>query len=95
MVLGSRSRGRRRRAHGTAGKPAFLFPEMLNPQFVDEGWYPQFIDYFHLSFTAATAFSPTDVSAIRPWAKTLMMLEEMISLAVAILVVARAVNILK
>jgi hypothetical protein len=68
---------------------------MVNPQFVDQGWYPKFIDYFHLSFSAATAFSPTDVSAIRPWAKCLMMLEEMISLAVAVLVVARAVNILK
>ena len=83
------------RARGTTAKPAFLFPEMVNPQFVDQGWYPKFIDYFHLSFSAATAFSPTDVSAIRPWAKCLMMLEEMISLAVAILVVARAVNILK
>ena len=83
------------RARGTTAKPAFLFPEMVNPQFVDQGWYPKFIDYFHLSFSAATAFSPTDVSAIRPWAKCLMMLEEMISLAVAVLVVARAVNILK
>ncbi len=53
---------------------------MLNPQFVDEGWYPQFIDYFTLSFSAATAFSPTDVSAIKPWAKSLMMLEEALSL---------------
>lgn len=83
------------RARGTTAKPAFIFPEMLNPQFVDEGWYPQFIDYFTLSFSAATAFSPTDVSAIRPWGKILMMLEETISLVVAILVVARAVNILK
>ena len=32
-------------------------------------WYPKFIDYLHLSFTTEMAFSPTDVSAIRPWAK--------------------------
>ncbi len=83
------------RGRGTTAKPAFIFPEMVNPEFVDEGWYPQFIDYFTLSFSAATAFSPTDVSAIRPWGKILMMLEETISLVVAILVVARAVNILK
>ena len=75
--------------------PAFIFPEMINPHFVEAGWYPKFVDYFHLSFTAATAFSPTDVSAIKPWAKLTMMLEETISLLVAILVVARAVNILK
>jgi hypothetical protein len=41
------------------------------------------------------AFSPTDVSAIRPWAKLMMMAEAVISLLVAILVVSRAVNILK
>jgi hypothetical protein len=41
------------------------------------------------------AFSPTDVSAIKPWAKLMMMAEEVISLLVAILVVSRAVNILR
>ena len=82
------------RAHGE-GEPAFIFPEMTNSQYVAVDWYPKFIDYLHLSFTTATAFSPTDVSAIRPWAKLLMMAEEAISLVVAVLVVARAVNILK
>jgi hypothetical protein len=60
-----------------------------------QAWYPKFVDYLHLSFTTATAFSPTDVSAIRPWSKLMMMAEEAISLIVAILVVARALNILK
>jgi hypothetical protein len=82
------------RAHGR-GRPAFVFPEMTNAQYVEVGWYPKFVDYLHLSFTAATAFSPTDVSAIKPWAKLLMMTEEAISLIVAVLVVARAVNILQ
>lgn len=82
------------RAHGE-GTPAFVFPEMTNAEHVDPGWYSQFVDYLHLSFTTATAFSPTDVSAIRPWAKLLMMAEEAISLVVAVLVVARAVNILE
>jgi hypothetical protein len=35
------------------------------------------------------------VSAVRSWAKILMMAEAAISLIVAVLVVARAVNILK
>jgi hypothetical protein len=68
---------------------------MTNAQYVGPDWYPKFMDYFHLSFATATAFSPTDVSAIRPWAKLMMMTEEAISLVVAILVVSRAVNILK
>ncbi len=83
------------RARGATEHPAFIFPEMINPQFVLTGWYPRFVDYLHLSFTAATAFSPTDVSAVKPWAKLMMMAEESISLIVALLVVARAVNILK
>jgi hypothetical protein len=83
------------RARGTAILPAFVFPEMTNEQYAEPGWYPKFMDYLHLSFATATAFSPTDVSAIRPWAKLMMTAESAISLVVAILVVARAVNILK
>ena len=83
------------RALGSGTAPAFLFPEMLNPELVGDGWYPSFVDYLHLSFSTAMAFSPTDVSAIKPWAKLMMMAEETISLVVGILVVARAVNILQ
>ena len=80
------------RARGAGGRIAFIFPEMSNLQYVGADWYPRFVDYLHLSFTTATAFSPTDVSAIRSWAKLMMMAEEAISLLVALLVVARAVN---
>jgi hypothetical protein len=80
------------RARGADGRTAFIFPEMSNLQYVGADWYPKFVDYLHLSFTTATAFSPTDVSAIRPWAKLMMMAEEAISLLVALLVIARAVN---
>ena len=83
------------RARGSGRPPAFVFPEMTYAEYVGPGWYPKFLDYFHLSFTTAMAFSPTDVSAIKPWAKLMMMAEEVISLLVAILVVSRAVNILK
>jgi len=83
------------RARGSGPPPAFVFPEMDNVQYVGPGWSPKFLDYFHLSFTTAMAFSPTDVSAIKPWAKLMMMAEEAISLVVAILVVSRAVNILR
>jgi uncharacterized membrane protein len=83
------------RARGSTVAPAFIFPEMTNPEHVREGWYPTFLDYLQLSFSTAMAFSPTDVSAIRPWAKLLMMLESALSLVVGILVIARAVNILR
>jgi len=83
------------RARGSTDHAAFLFPEMTNSQFVDAGWYPKFVDYLSLSFATAMAFSPTDVSAIRPWAKVMMMSEDLISLVVAVLVISRAINILK
>jgi hypothetical protein len=83
------------RAAGRPVLPALIFPEMLHTQHVEEGWTPTFVDYFHFAFATAAAFSPTDVSAVKPWMKLMMMAEEAISLVVAILVVARAVNILK
>lgn len=82
------------RAAGSTTPPAFVFPEMTTPEFVREGWYPAFVDYLYLSFNTALAFSPTDVSAIKPWAKVMMMTEEAVSVVVGVLVVARAVNIL-
>ena len=83
------------RARGSGHPPAFIFPEMTNSEYVGPGWYPKLVDYLNLSFTSAMAFGPTDVSAIRSWAKLMMMAEAVISLLVAILVVSRAVNILK
>jgi hypothetical protein len=83
------------RAAGTGASPALVFPEMVHADHVPAGWSPTFVDYLHFAFATATAFSPTDVSAVKAWAKLMMMAEEAVSLVVAILVVARAVNILK
>ncbi len=82
------------RATNATARPAFLFPEMTNPEYAGEEWSPAFVDYLHLSFNTATAFSPTDVSPIKSWAKVMMMAEETVSLVVGILVLARAVNML-
>jgi len=82
------------RAHHPDRNPAFVFPEMQHQEYVAAGWVPQFVDYLSLGFWTAMAFSPTDISAIKPWAKLLMMLEAAGSLALAGLVIARAINIL-
>ena len=42
----------------------------------------------------ATAFSPTDTMPLSRWAKMLMLVQSAISLTLAVMVVARAVNIL-
>ena len=75
-------------------QPAFRFPEQELPQIVGEHWYPQFVDYLALSFNTATAFSPTDIAAIRHWPKLSMIMESAISLSLIGLVLARAVNVL-
>jgi len=73
----------------------FLFPQMTSPELVAPDWEPQFPDYFYLSFTNATAFSPTDTLPLTRWAKMLMLLQSAVSLSTVALVIARAINILK
>ena len=43
-------------------------------------WQPEFIDYLYLGLTASTAFSPTDVMPLVPWAKVAMGAQALISL---------------
>jgi len=83
------------RAHHPQADPAFVFPEMQHTEYTSADWVPKFVDYLSLSFWTATAFSPTDVSAVKRWAKLLMMMDAVVSLAIGILVIARAVNILR
>jgi hypothetical protein len=83
------------REQGKAALPDFLFPQMIDPQFAPPGWTPTMIDYLYVSFTNATAFSPTDTMPLTRWAKMLMALQSGTSLATLGLVVARAVNILQ
>jgi uncharacterized membrane protein len=75
--------------------PDFLFVQMQNPELAPTDWEPRFVDYLYLSFTNATAFSPTDVMPMSRWAKLTMMLQSIVSLVTVALVIARAVNILK
>ena len=73
----------------------FLFPQQADPSFAAADWRPKFLDYLYVSFTNATAFSPTDTMPLTAAAKALMMLQSLASLLTVALVVSRAVNILK
>ena len=83
------------RANGIRPTPDFLFPQMQSPDLAPEHWEPGFVDYFYLSFTNATAFSPTDTLPLTRWAKMTMLAQSGVSLTTVALVIARAVNILK
>jgi len=82
------------RAHHPKAKPAFIFPEMMHTEYVPAAWVPKFVDYLSLGFWTATAFSPTDISTVKPWAKLMMITEAVVSLGIGALVIARAINIL-
>jgi hypothetical protein len=72
----------------------FAFTQQLSPELAP-GWRPVFVDYLHLGFTNATAFSPTDVMPLTHRAKYTMLVQSTVSLALFGLVVARAVNAFK
>jgi hypothetical protein len=88
-----------RELRGAHTDGAFLFPQMtLNADtrraMGEETWSPRFVDYLFLAFNTSTAFSPTDSPVLSRWAKTLMMVQALISFATVALLAARAVNIL-
>ena len=83
------------RANAVVEHQDFLFPQMTSPELAPADWEPAFTDYLYLSFTNATAFSPTDVMPLSRWAKMAMLVQSAVSLSIGALVIARAVNILK
>ena len=72
----------------------FLFPQLGMEGEEAREWSPGFVDYLFLSYTNATAFSPTDTLPLTARAQLLMMVQSAISLLTIALVAARAVNIL-
>lgn len=81
------------RAHGKRKHPDLLFPQMQQPDIAPPDWEPTFFDYLYVSFTNATAFSPTDTMPLSRWAKAMFLLQSAISLVTVALVISRAVNI--
>jgi hypothetical protein len=70
----------------------FAFTQHMSPELAPPGWRPVFLDYLHLGFTNATAFSPTDVMPLTHRGKYTMLVQATVALALFGLVVARAVN---
>jgi hypothetical protein len=70
----------------------FAFTQQMSPELAPPGWRPVYLDYLHLGFTNATAFSPTDVMPLTLRAKYTMLVQSTVALALFGLIVARAVN---
>ncbi len=80
---------------GESYYPDFMFMQMTEDAkpLVPPDWKPGLTDYLYLSFTNATAFSPTDTMPLTATAKWLMTGQAMVSLVIVILVISRAVGI--
>ena len=61
---------RRAEGAGPVSRPAV--PADGEPELAPPEWEPWFVDYLYVSFTNATAFSPTDVLPLARWAKLTM-----------------------
>jgi uncharacterized membrane protein len=83
------------RAFAERQYPDLLFPQMQQPEVATPDWEPTFFDYFFVSFTNATAFSPTDTMPLSRWTKALFLVQSAISLVTVALVISRAVNVFK
>lgn len=83
------------RANGRDPHPDFLFTQMATPEVAPPDWEPNFLDYLYLSFTNATAFSPTDVMPLSRWAKMMMLVQSAVSIVAIALVISRAVNVFR
>ena len=73
----------------------FFFPQQTDPTLFGVEWQPTYLDYLYVSYTNAAAFSPTDTMPLSQRVKMLMLVQSAISLTLGLMVVARAVNILR
>lgn len=82
---------------GAGGSPDFLFQQMTDDgkKFAASDWRPTLVDYLYVSFTNATAFSPTDTMPLSPTAKLLMASQALTSLVTIGLVIARAIGVIQ
>jgi hypothetical protein len=81
----------------------FRFPQDEDHDAIDEvavrsaarsDWSPAFLDYFYVSVTNSSAFSPTDTMPLSHRAKMLMAVESVSALMLSVLVIARGVSLL-
>src|SRR5262249_9805966 len=70
----------------------FAFTQHMSPELAPPTPRPPCLDYLHLGFTNAPAFSPTDVMPLSLRAKYAMLVQATVALALFGLIVARAVN---
>jgi hypothetical protein len=82
------------RARRTHTQPDFLFTQMTDERYSPRDWMPGLVDYLYVSFTNATAFSPTDTMPLTQTAKWMMSIQAMAALLTVLLIFSRAISVL-
>jgi hypothetical protein len=81
----------------------FRFPQDEDHDAIDEvaarsaaksDWSPAYLDYFYVSVTNSSAFSPTDTMPLSHRAKMMMSVESVSALMLSVIVIARGVSLL-
>lgn len=73
-----------------------LFPQLqVGDGTSSHGWWPGFVDYLFVAFTASSAFSPTDTLVLSRKVKGLMMVQTLITMVTIVVIAARAINTLR
>lgn len=81
-----------KRHHSGHQAADWQFPQQIGGN--DSNWVPHFMDYLFVSFTTATALSPTDTMPLTRRIKALMMTEALIAMSLIVILASRAINIL-
>ncbi len=87
--------GPRLRRDGAVKRHDFAFPQRTNSLAGWEGWQPGFWDYVFLGFNGNTQFGFNDTVVLSQRAKSLLMLQVTISVAVIVFMASFAISLLR
>lgn len=84
-----------RHMHSKHEKIHFMFPQKSEPVPGWNEWIPGFVDYLFFSFNTTTSYGATDTLVITKKAKILIIIQSFLSLVLFVMIVSRAINIIR
>ncbi len=73
----------------------FMFPQKADNIPGWSEWIPGFVDYLFFSFNTTTSYGATDTLVVTKKAKILIILQSFLSLVLFVMIVSRAINIIR
>lgn len=76
-------------------KVHFMFPQKADNVPGWNEWLPGFVDYLFFSFNTTTSYGATDTLVVTKKAKILIIIQSFLSLVLFVMIVSRAINIIR